>query len=81
MLTSTGTAGLQCQHPQSNQHPPKFFCHYLAYPERAQRSGGGGIPNTEDWNLSPDQPNRLPGLGVGLSGRTFAQHAQGSWGR
>lgn len=40
---------------------------------------GGGYPkHCEDWNLSPDQPNGLPGLGVGLSGRTFGQDAQGS---
>lgn len=42
---------------------------------------GGTIPNTVRTGISPDQPNGLPGLGVGLSGRTFAQDAQGSWGR
>lgn len=42
---------------------------------------GGAIPNTVRTGISPDQPKGLPGLGVGLSGRTFAQDAQGSWGR
>lgn len=50
--------------------------------QRGPREGGGGYPkHCEDWTLSPDQTNSLPGLGVELSGRTFAQRAQGSWRR
>lgn len=74
-LTSTWTAGLKCQYPQSNQqcaqHPPS--CLHPAYPKRAQRSEGGYPKHCEGGpNLSPDQPNSLPGLGVWLCGSHLA---------